>query len=95
MAFFAEDVHLLARQFYDLNINFFPLFSCMVIDVLLCSVSVEGRLYVWKISEGPDEEGTPQITGKIVIAIQIVGEGEASHPRICWHCHKQVILIYN
>ncbi|XP_024018764.1 enhancer of mRNA-decapping protein 4 [Morus notabilis] len=69
MAFFAEDVHLLA------------------------SVSVEGRLYVWKISEGPDEEGTPQITGKIVIAIQIVGEGEASHPRICWHCHKQEVLV--
>lgn len=69
MAFFAEDVHLLA------------------------SVSVEGRLYVWKISEGPDEEGTPQITGKIVIAIQIVGEGEALHPRICWHCHKQEVLV--
>ncbi|KAL5577748.1 hypothetical protein UlMin_019447 [Ulmus minor] len=69
MAFFAEDVHLLA------------------------SVSVEGRLYVWKISEGPDEEGTPQITGKIVIAIQIVGEGEALHPRLCWHCHKQEVLV--
>ncbi|PON47233.1 WD repeat containing protein [Parasponia andersonii] len=69
MAFFAEDVHLLA------------------------SVSVEGRLYVWKISEGPDEEGTPQITGKIVIAIQIIGEGEALHPRICWHCHKQEVLV--
>lgn len=55
-------------------------------------MSVEGRLYVWKISEGPDEEGTPQITGKIDIAIQITGEGEASHPRICWHCHKQVCL---
>ncbi|XP_040362841.1 enhancer of mRNA-decapping protein 4 isoform X2 [Rosa chinensis] len=69
MAFFAEDVHLLA------------------------SVSVEGRLFVWKISEGPDEEGTPQITGKIVIAIQIVGEGEAVHPRVCWHCHKQEVLV--
>ncbi|PQQ15946.1 enhancer of mRNA-decapping protein 4 [Prunus yedoensis var. nudiflora] len=69
MAFFAEDVHLLA------------------------SVSVEGRLFVWKISEGPDEEGTPQITGKVVIAIQIVGEGEAVHPRVCWHCHKQEVLV--
>ena len=45
---------------------------------------------MWKISEGPDEEGTPQITGKIVVAIQIVGEGEAVHPRVCWHCFKQV-----
>ncbi|XP_004296126.1 PREDICTED: enhancer of mRNA-decapping protein 4-like [Fragaria vesca subsp. vesca] len=69
MAFFTEDVHLLA------------------------SVSVEGRLFVWKISEGPDEEGTPQITGKIVVAIQIVGEGEAVHPRVCWHCFKQEVLV--
>ncbi|KAF4391367.1 hypothetical protein G4B88_016677 [Cannabis sativa] len=71
MAFFAEDVHLLA------------------------SVSVEGRLCVWKISEGPGgEEGKqPEITGKIVIAVQITGEGEASHPRICWHCHKQEMLV--
>nr|XP_011461871.1 PREDICTED: enhancer of mRNA-decapping protein 4-like isoform X2 [Fragaria vesca subsp. vesca] len=69
MAFFAEDVHLLA------------------------SVSVEGRLFVWKISEGLDEGGTPQITGKIVIAIQIVDEGEAVHPRVCWHCSKQEILF--
>ncbi|KAL0310911.1 UNVERIFIED_CONTAM: Enhancer of decapping protein 4 [Sesamum angustifolium] len=49
MAFFAEDVHLLA------------------------SASVDGRVYVWKITEGPDEEDKPQITGKIIIAIQITG----------------------
>ncbi|XP_009602017.1 enhancer of mRNA-decapping protein 4-like [Nicotiana tomentosiformis] len=69
MAFFAEDVHLLA------------------------SASVDGRVYIWKITEGPDEEDKPQITGKIVIAIQIVGEGESVHPRVCWHCHKQEILV--
>ncbi|CAK9148903.1 unnamed protein product [Ilex paraguariensis] len=69
MAFFAEDVHLLA------------------------SASVHGRVYVWKITEGPDEEDKPQITGKIVIAIQIVGEGESVHPRVCWHCHKQEVLV--
>ncbi|XP_059284036.1 enhancer of mRNA-decapping protein 4-like [Lycium ferocissimum] len=69
MAFFAEDVHLLA------------------------SASVDGRVYIWKITEGPDEEEKPQITGKIVIAIQIVGEGESVHPRVCWHCHKQEILV--
>ncbi|XP_057983446.1 enhancer of mRNA-decapping protein 4-like [Malania oleifera] len=69
MAFFAEDVHLLA------------------------SVSIDGRVYVWKISEGPDEEDKPQITGKVVIAIQMVGEGESVHPRICWHCHKQEVLV--
>ncbi|KAL2483790.1 Enhancer of mRNA-decapping protein 4 [Forsythia ovata] len=69
MAFFAEDVHLLA------------------------SASVDGRVYVWKITEGPDEEDKPQITGKIVIAIQITGEWESVHPRVCWHCHKQEVLV--
>ncbi|KAI4298855.1 hypothetical protein L6164_032370 [Bauhinia variegata] len=69
MAFFAEDLHLLA------------------------SASTDGRVFVWKINEGPDEEGKSQITGKIVIAIKILGEGESVHPRICWHPHKQEILM--
>jgi enhancer of mRNA-decapping protein 4 len=56
----------------------------------LASASVDGRIYVWRIDEGPDEENKPQITGKIEIAIQIVGDVEAYHPRICWHSHKQV-----
>ncbi|KAF8729618.1 hypothetical protein HU200_017566 [Digitaria exilis] len=54
--------------------------------------SVDGRIYVWRIDEGPDEENKPQITGKIEIAIQIVGDVQAYHPRICWHSHKQEIL---
>ncbi|KAI4296086.1 hypothetical protein L6164_036075 [Bauhinia variegata] len=69
MAFFTEDLHLLA------------------------SASTDGRVFVWKINEGPDEEDKPQITGKIVIAIQISGEGESVHPRVCWHPHKQEILM--
>ncbi|OVA19716.1 WD40 repeat [Macleaya cordata] len=69
MAFFAEDVHLLA------------------------SASIDGMVFVWKISEGPDEEDKPQITGKIIIAIQIVGEGQSIHPRVCWHSHKQEVLV--
>ncbi|KAL8135516.1 enhancer of mRNA-decapping protein 4-like [Apium graveolens] len=69
MAFFAEDVHLLA------------------------SASVDGRVYIWKITEGPGEEEKSQITGKIVMAIQIVGEGDSVHPRVCWHCHKQEVLV--
>ncbi|KAL2245177.1 UNVERIFIED_CONTAM: Enhancer of mRNA-decapping protein 4 [Sesamum indicum] len=69
MAFFAEDVHLLA------------------------SASVDGRVYVWKITEGPDEEDKPQITGRSVVAIQITGDGESVHPRVCWHCHKQEVLV--
>ncbi|XP_015900750.3 enhancer of mRNA-decapping protein 4 [Ziziphus jujuba] len=70
MAFFAEDVHLLA------------------------SASVDGRVFIWRIAEGPDEEDKPQITGKIVVAIQIVGEGKPVHPRLCWHPHKQEILVF-
>ncbi|KAG7028301.1 Enhancer of mRNA-decapping protein 4 [Cucurbita argyrosperma subsp. argyrosperma] len=69
MAFFAEDVHLLA------------------------SVDVGGRVYVWKISEGPDEEAKPQITGKVVISLHMEGEEEIVHPRVCWHCHKQEVLV--
>ncbi|GAB4845859.1 hypothetical protein Ancab_024863 [Ancistrocladus abbreviatus] len=69
MAFFAEDVHLLA------------------------SASIDGRVYVWKISEGPDEEEKPQILGSVVIAIHITGEEGSVHPRVCWHCHKQEILV--
>lgn len=65
--------------------------KCFIYLICLCfSASVDGRVYIWKITEGPDEEDKPQITGKIVIAIQIVGEGESVHPRVCWHCHKQV-----
>ncbi|XP_071701630.1 enhancer of mRNA-decapping protein 4-like [Rutidosis leptorrhynchoides] len=69
MAFFAEDVHLLA------------------------SASVDGRIYVWKIAESLDEEDKPHITGKLVNAVQIVGEKESLHPRVCWHCHKQEVLV--
>ncbi|XP_028791735.1 LOW QUALITY PROTEIN: enhancer of mRNA-decapping protein 4-like [Neltuma alba] len=69
MAFFAEDLHLLA------------------------SASTDGRIFVWKINEGPDEEDKPQITGKVIIALQISGVGESVHPRVCWHPHKQEILM--
>lgn len=69
MAFFAEDVPILA------------------------SASIDGRIYIWKISEGPDEEEKPQISGNVVVAIQITGAEGSVHPRICWHCHKQEILV--
>lgn len=69
MAFFADDVHLLA------------------------SASIDGRVFIWKINEGPDVADKPQITEKIVLALQIVGEGEPVHPRVCWHSHKQEILV--
>ncbi|KAI3943089.1 hypothetical protein MKW92_001377 [Papaver armeniacum] len=69
MAFFAEDVHLLA------------------------SASIDGRVFVWKIKESTDEENNPQITWEIVTAIQIMGEEELVHPRVCWHPHKQEVLV--
>ncbi|KAI3810169.1 hypothetical protein L1987_19779 [Smallanthus sonchifolius] len=59
---------------------------------LLASTSMDGRVYVWKILEVPDEDDKPQITGEIVIAVQILG-GEPVHPRVCWHCHKQEVLV--
>ncbi|CBI18779.3 unnamed protein product, partial [Vitis vinifera] len=69
MAFFAEDVPLLA------------------------SASIDGLVFIWRINEGPNEDDKAHITGKIVIAIQIVGGGTSVHPRVCWHSHKQEILV--
>ncbi|KAJ4893510.1 Enhancer of mRNA-decapping protein 4 [Raphanus sativus] len=69
MAFFAQDVHLLA------------------------SVSLDGKVFVWKISEGSEGEDDPQITGKIALALQILGHEDTKHPRVCWHSHKQEILV--
>lgn len=46
---------------------------------------------MWKISEGSEGDDQPQITGNIVLALQILGEEDTKHPRVCWHCHKQVI----
>lgn len=74
MAFYADDVHLLA------------------------SVSVDGRVYVWKICEGPDEQDKLQITGNAIIAIHLLrgeGEGDYVHPRVCWHCSRQVIECFS
>lgn len=59
----------------------------------VCSASVDGRFFIWNITEGPDEEDKPQILGKVVVAIQILGDGESVHPRVCWHPHKQVIIL--
>ncbi|KAJ6700435.1 ENHANCER OF MRNA-DECAPPING PROTEIN 4 [Salix purpurea] len=69
MAFFAEDVHLLA------------------------SACVDGCVFIRKINEGPDEEEKPQIFERILLALHIMTDGELVHPRVCWHPHKQEILI--
>lgn len=91
MTFFAEDVHLLAR--YTTVLYFYLslfLFISQYANLLYHSASIDGRVFVWKIDEVPDEENKPQITEKKIIAVQIVGNGESYHPRICWHSHKQV-----
>uniref|UniRef100_A0A6N2K0X9 Uncharacterized protein n=1 Tax=Salix viminalis TaxID=40686 RepID=A0A6N2K0X9_SALVM len=69
MAFFAEDVHLLA------------------------SACVDGRVFIRKINEGTGEEEKPQIFERILLALHIIADGESFHPRVCWHPHKQEILI--
>ncbi|KAL0362972.1 UNVERIFIED_CONTAM: Enhancer of decapping protein 4 [Sesamum calycinum] len=46
-----------------------------------------------KITEGRTKKDKPQITGRSVVAIQITGDGESVHPRVCWHCHKQEVLV--
>ncbi|KAI3876354.1 hypothetical protein MKW92_004441, partial [Papaver armeniacum] len=68
MAFFAEDVNLLA------------------------TASIDGTVFVWKIIERiTDEEST--LAWRIVTAIQITSEAESVHPRVCWHPHKQNVLV--
>jgi hypothetical protein len=71
---------------------FHLVFYWKVLISIFYSASVDGRIFIWKINEGSDEEEKPQITGKIVLAIQIEGEGKSVHPRVCWHPHKQVIM---
>ncbi|KAG2273144.1 hypothetical protein Bca4012_085949 [Brassica carinata] len=60
---------------------------------LLASVSLDGKVFVWKISEGSEGDDDPQITGEIALALQILGHGDTKHPRVCWHPHKQEILV--
>lgn len=67
----------------------FPFISIFLF--LSNSVSLDGKVYVWGISEGSEGDDQPQITGKIVLALQILGEEDTKHPRVCWHCHKQVV----
>lgn len=56
-------------------------------------MSVDGRVYVWKIIEDPDEENKPQITGEVIVAMQMMGYDYSIHPRVCWHSHKQVACL--
>lgn len=55
-----------------------------------CSASADGRIFVRKIMEGP-EDGKVLITEQIVLAVQIVGDWESCHPRLCWNLQMQVL----
>ncbi|KAI5077643.1 hypothetical protein GOP47_0007958 [Adiantum capillus-veneris] len=69
MAFFSEDVHLLA------------------------SASSDGRVFVRKIVEGPDDDNKLQITDQILLALHFFGDWDSIHPRISWLCHTQDVLV--
>ncbi|KAK9152345.1 hypothetical protein Syun_010654 [Stephania yunnanensis] len=43
---------------------------------LLASASIDGRIYVWRIIEGTDDEDKPQIAGKVITAVQMAGDAE-------------------
>ncbi|KAJ1412308.1 WD40-repeat-containing domain superfamily [Sesbania bispinosa] len=38
---------------------------------LLANASTDGRVFVWKIKEGPDEDDKPQISGKEILMVAI------------------------
>jgi enhancer of mRNA-decapping protein 4 len=60
---------------------------------LLASASVDGRIYVRRILEGPSTEGGKiLITEQILLAIQILGDWESCHPRVCWNLQTQVYV---
>ncbi|GLJ08252.1 hypothetical protein SUGI_0084840 [Cryptomeria japonica] len=69
MAFFSEDVHLLA------------------------SASSDGKIFIRKIVEGFGDDEKIQITEQTLLAIQIAGDWESVHPRLCWHSHQQDVLV--
>ncbi|KAH9555736.1 hypothetical protein CY35_08G131600 [Sphagnum magellanicum] len=60
---------------------------------LLASASADGRVLVRKIVEGPSEDGKLIISDQTLLAIQIVGDWESCHPRVCWHSQMQDVLV--
>lgn len=54
------------------------------------SASSDGRIFVRKILEGPTEDGQVRITEQILLALQIKGDWDFCHPRVCWNQQVQV-----
>lgn len=60
---------------------------------LLASASVDGRIYVRRILEGPCSEGGKiHITEQMLLAIHMVGNWESCHPRVCWNLQMKDVL---
>lgn len=58
---------------------------------LFASASEDGRIFVRRIYEGFGEDG--KITANILLGIQLVGDWEMCHPRLCWHPSTQEIIF--
>lgn len=54
------------------------------------SAGEDGNIFVHQIHEGLGEN--EKLAEYILFAIQLVGDWEACHPRLCWHPTTQVIL---
>jgi hypothetical protein len=44
--------------------------------------------------EGQSEDGKPMISDQTFLAIQVTGDWEVSHPRVCWHSQIQVGIFF-
>ncbi len=44
--------------------------------------------------EGQSEDGKPMISDQTFLAIQVTGDWEVSHPRVCWHSQIQVGILF-
>lgn len=60
---------------------------------LVASVSLDGRLLVWKILEDHNADDKFQLSGQILLGIQFDGEWKDVHPRVCWHPQAQDYLV--
>ncbi|BFI30389.1 enhancer of mRNA-decapping protein 4 [Marchantia polymorpha subsp. ruderalis] len=60
---------------------------------LLASASTDGRVFVRKIVEGTSDDGRMEIKDHILVAMQILGDWESVHPRVCWHSQMPDLLV--
>lgn len=67
--------------------------SFLMVFCVSCSASVDGRIFVRRILEGPSPEvGKVLITEQILLAIEFIGDWKSCHPRVCWNLQMQASL---